>query len=187
MSALTDQLPRVLSFALSGSVSKIVGLTVSVAGLPAPLGSLCAIAREHAAPVRGEVIGFRDDETLLLPHGELSGVRHGNRVELVQSSPGIRVGERLLGRVLDGRGRFVDNLPAPPLTHRARLHSDPTSPLKRPRIDAPLATGVRAIDACLTCGKGQRLGIFAGSGVGKSVLLGQMARSSAAKIGRAHV
>ena len=182
MSALTDQLPRVLSFALSGSVSKIVGLTVSVAGLPAPLGSLCAIARENAAPIRGEVIGFRDDETLLLPHGELGGVRHGNRVELVQSSPGIRVGERLLGRVLDGRGRFVDNLPAPPLPHRARLHSDPTSPLKRPRIDAPLATGVRAIDACLTCGKGQRLGIFAGSGVGKSMLLGQMARSSAADV-----
>ena len=182
MSALIDQLPRVLPFALSGSVSKIVGLTVSVAGLPAPLGSLCAIGRENAAPIRGEVIGFRDDETLLLPHGELGGVRHGNRVELVQSSPGIRVGERLLGRVLDGRGRFVDNLPAPPLPHRARLHSDPTSPLKRPRIDAPLATGVRAIDACLTCGKGQRLGIFAGSGVGKSVLLGQMARSSAADV-----
>ncbi len=179
---MLDQLSRILPLALTGSVSKIVGLTVSVAGLPAPLGAVCTISRENGPPIRGEVIGFRDDETLLLPYGELGGIRRGNQVELVQSAPGIRVGERLLGRVLDGRGRFVDNLPAPPLPRRVPLHADPTSPLRRPRIDSPLGTGIRVIDACLTCGKGQRLGIFAGSGVGKSVLLGQMARSSSADV-----
>jgi FliI/YscN family ATPase len=101
---------------------------------------------------------------------------------MVQSSPGVRVGERLLGRILDGRGRFVDQLPAPALAHRVGLNTTPVSPLARPRINAPLGTGIRTIDALLTCGRGQRLGIFAGSGVGKSVLMGQMARYSTADV-----
>jgi FliI/YscN family ATPase len=182
MTALAEQVQRVLAVALSGSVNKIVGLTVSVTGFPAPLGSICSIARESGPPVRGEVIGFREDETLILPYGDLAGIRRGNRVALVQSAPGIRVGDRLLGRVIDGRGRVVDNRPAPALPHRVSLHATPTSPLRRPRIDAALGTGIRAIDAMLSCGKGQRLGIFAGSGVGKSVLMGQMARSSTADV-----
>jgi flagellum-specific ATP synthase len=182
MNALAEQVRRVLPVALSGSVSKIVGLTVSVVGFPAPLGAVCTLWRENGAPVSGEVIGFHDEETLLLPYGDLAGVRRGNRVTLVQSAPGIRAGDRLLGRVLDGRGRFVDDRPAPPLPHRASLHTAPVSPLQRPRIDTPLATGIRAIDGLLTCGKGQRLGIFAGSGLGKSVLLGQLARASAADV-----
>ncbi len=182
MSALVEQVARILPVGLTGSVHKLVGLTVSVAGFPAPLGSVCSIARENGDFVRGEVVGFRDDETVLLPYSDLAGVRRGNQVKLVQSAPGIRVGDRLLGRVLDGRGRFVDNLPPPPLPHRVGLDSAPTSPLRRPRIDAPLGTGIRVIDAMLTCGKGQRLGIFAGSGVGKSVLMGQMARSSTADV-----
>src|SRR5690242_17119171 len=154
MSILAEQIRRILPVALTGSVGKIVGLTVTVTGFPAPLGAVCAIQRENGAAIRGEVIGFRDEETLVLPYGDL---------------PGIRVGDRLLGRVLDGRGRFVDNLPAPALPHRVGLVATPTSPLRRPRINAPLGTGIRTIDALLTCGKGQRLGIFAGSGVGKSV------------------
>jgi FliI/YscN family ATPase len=182
MPALTEQVRRILPVALTGSVSKIVGLTVSVAGFPAPLGAVCEIITEGGAPVRSEVIGFRDDETLLLPYGELAGTRRGNRVTLVQSSPGIRVGDRLLGRVLDGRGRFLDQLPAPALPQRIGLEGTATSPLHRPRISEPLGTGIRVIDALMTCGKGQRLGIFAGSGVGKSVLMGQMARSSTADV-----
>jgi FliI/YscN family ATPase len=180
--AIAEQIHRILPVAMTGSVHKIVGLTVSVAGFPAPLGAVCSVTRENGAPIRGEVIGFRDDETLLLPYGELAGIRRGNQVALVQSAPGIRVGERLLGRVLDGRGRFVDQLPPVALPHRVGLSATPVSPLRRPRIDAPLGTGIRVIDALLTCGKGQRLGIFAGSGVGKSVLLGQMARHSTADV-----
>ncbi|HEY3969279.1 MAG TPA: FliI/YscN family ATPase [Planctomycetaceae bacterium] len=182
MTALAEQVRRILPVAITGSVHKIVGLTVSVAGFPAPLGAVCSIARENGAPIRAEVIGFRDDETLLLPYGDLAGIRRGNQVTLVQSAPGIRVGDRLLGRVLDGRGRFVDQLPPPALPHRVGLSSTPVSPLRRPRIDAPLGTGIRVIDAMMTCGKGQRLGIFAGSGVGKSVLMGQMARNSTADV-----
>ncbi len=182
MTALADQLDRILPAGLSGTVSRIVGLTVSVTGCPAPLGAVGAILRENGEPVRGEIIGFREEETLLLPYGDLAGIRRGNRVTLIQSAPGIRVGDGLLGRVLDGRGRFVDNRPPPALPHRVGLQAAPIPPLRRPRIDTPLGTGIRAIDALLTCGKGQRLGIFAGSGVGKSVLIGQMARSSTADV-----
>ncbi len=179
---LIDQVQQMLPMALTGSVSKVVGLTVSVVGLPAPLGAVCSIVRESGMAIRGEVIGFRDEETLVLPYGDLAGIRRGNRVTMVQSSPGVRVGERLLGRILDGRGRFVDQLPAPALAHRVGLNTTPVSPLARPRINAPLGTGIRTIDALLTCGRGQRLGIFAGSGVGKSVLMGQMARYSTADV-----
>jgi FliI/YscN family ATPase len=182
MTALAEQVRRLLPVSLSGSVSKIVGLTVSVSGFPAPLGSVCQVCRENGRPIAGEVIGFHDEETLVLPYGDLAGIRRGHHVTLVQSAPGIRVGDRLLGRVLDGRGRFVDNRPAPALPHRTSLYSPPVPPLKRPRIDSPLATGIRAIDGLLTCGKGQRLGIFAGSGLGKSVLMGQLARSSTADV-----
>ncbi len=179
---LDDQLSLILPVGLTGSISKIVGLTVSVAGFPAPLGSICRIAREHGEPVDAEVIGFQDENTLLLSYGDLAGIRRGNRVSLVQSVPGVRVGERLLGRVLDGRGEFIDGRPAAVLPYRVALHAQPTSPLNRPRIDSSLTTGIRAIDALLTCGKGQRLGIFSGSGVGKSTLLGQMAQSSSADV-----
>lgn len=182
MLAVEDQIRRILPMRLTGSVSKIVGLTASVSDFPAPLGAVCSIERESGAAITAEVVGFHEDETLLLPYGDLAGVRRGNCVSLSQSAPGIRVGERLLGRVLDGRGRFIDDFPAPALPHRVELHAEPTSPLRRPRIDRPLGTGIRVIDAMLTCGKGQRLGIFAGSGVGKSVLMGQMAQSSTADV-----
>lgn len=182
MLELEEQVKQILPLGLIGSVSRIVGLTAAVTGFPAPLGALCSISRETGTDVTAEVIGFQGTETLLLPYGELTGIRRGHRVRLVQSVPGIRVGAGLLGRVMDGRGRFLDEIAPPVLPHRVSLNSQRTSPLKRPRIDTPLGTGVRVIDGLLTCGKGQRLGIFAGSGVGKSTLLGQMARSSTADV-----
>lgn len=182
MHAIVEQLDTILPYAIRGQVTRIVGLTASVAGLPAPLGSQCRIEREHGEWVDAELIGFRDDESILLSYGSLEGVRRGDAVHLTQSSPGVRVGDRLLGRVIDGRGRFIDGLPAAALPHHVGLHSETTAPLTRPRIDTPLGVGIRAIDGFLTCGMGQRLGIFAGSGVGKSTLLGQMARSSSADV-----
>ena len=167
---------------LTGRVSRVVGLTVSVAGFPAPLGAICRIIREYDEPVEAEVVGFQGDDTLLVPYGDLSGVRRGNRVILFQSIPSVRVGDRLLGRVIDGRGRFIDGLPPAAVPHRVSLNAPPIPPLNRPPIDTPLSTGVRVIDGLMSCGKGQRLGIFSGSGVGKSVLLGQMARSSSADV-----
>jgi FliI/YscN family ATPase len=182
MQAVQEQLSRILPYSLIGRVNRIVGLTASVVGFPAPLGAVCRISREHGEPVDAEVIGFHGNETVLMPYGDVSGIRRANRVALIESVPGVRVGERLLGRVIDARGRFIDGLPAAVLPHRANLHATPISPLNRPRIDSPLGTGVRVIDGLLSCGKGQRLGIFSGSGVGKSVLLGQMARSSSADV-----
>src|SRR5579859_3652764 len=182
MLSVVEQVKHLLPFGLSGTITRIVGLTVSVSGFPAPLGAVCRIHREQGTAIDGSVVGFHGDETLLLAYGDLEGVRRGNRVTLCQSVPGARVGDRLLGRVLDGRGRFLDRLPPAARPHRVPLFGQLTSPLERPRIDAPLATGIRVIDALLTCGKGQRLGIFSGSGVGKSTLLGQMAKTSSADV-----
>ncbi|MCA9022222.1 MAG: FliI/YscN family ATPase [Planctomycetaceae bacterium] len=179
---VSQQIKQILPFRLTGRVTRVVGLTASVSGFPAPLGSVCAIDRENGAAVEAEVVGFQNEETLLLPYEDLAGIRRGDRVSLIQSVPAVAVGQEILGRVLDGRGRCIDGKNQAMLSHRANLKAKPISPLNRPRIDSPLSTGIRTIDGLLTCGKGQRLGIFAGSGVGKSPLMGQMARQSSADV-----
>lgn len=181
-STLLEQIHRSLPVGLSGRVSKLVGLTVAVAGFPAPVGAVAKLEAEHGTSVEAEVVGFSGEDTLLLPYGDLHGIRRGTRVVLTQSVPGARVGDGLLGRIINGRGRFLDERTPAVLPHRVPLQVDPISPMQRPRIDQPLATGIRAIDGLLTCGRGQRLGIFAGSGVGKSTLLGQMARATEADV-----
>jgi flagellum-specific ATP synthase len=177
-----EQLEQLLPYSLKGRVTKVVGLTVAVGGFPAPLGAICRIDRGQGHSVDAAVIGFQGDETLLLSYGNLDGVRRGNHVDLTQSVPGVRVGNLLLGRVLNGRGQFIDDGKNVSLAHRVPLHGQPVPPLSRPRIDEPLGTGIRVIDGFLSCGKGQRLGIFSGSGVGKSTLLGQMAKTSSADV-----
>ncbi|QDT85210.1 FliI/YscN family ATPase [Gimesia chilikensis] len=179
---VSQQIKQILPFRLTGRVTRVVGLTASVSGFPAPLGAVCAIDRENGHAIEAEVVGFQDEETLLLPYEELTGIRRGDRVSLIQSVPAVAVGDEILGRVLDGRGRCIDGKNQAMLAERANLKAKPISPLDRPRIDTPLSTGIRTIDGLLTCGKGQRLGIFAGSGVGKSTLMGQMARQSSADV-----
>jgi len=179
---LAEQLEIVMPTALSGSVARTVGMTVSVAGFPAPVGALAEIQRQAGPPLAAEVIGFRDDLTLLYPLNDLGGVRRGNRVRLVKTSRWLRVGPKLMGRVIDANGQAVDHRPQPPLEERTSFYRHPPHPCARPRIDAALSTGVRSIDGLLTCGRGQRMGIFSGSGVGKSVLLGMMARYTAADV-----
>jgi flagellum-specific ATP synthase len=175
MTNLTDQLDAVMPFALTGSIVRTEGLAAAVAGFPAPVGSLVRIERQAGGPVEAEVIGFRDRTTLIYPLGEMTGVRHGNRVRLARTSRTIRVGPGLLGRILD-------DLALPHLPERVPLAQSPPPATSRPRIDGPLSTGVRAIDGLLTCGLGQRIGIFSGSGVGKSVTLGMMARYTSADV-----
>ena len=179
---IDELLARCVPFAVTGRLTQISGLAASVADFPAPLGALCRIERDAGAPLAAEVVGFRDDETVLLAEGEFAGVRRGSRVHLVRSQPALRVGPELLGRVVDGAGRVVDGKGTLRLRDWADLYAAAPPALDRPRIAAPLATGVRVIDGLLTCGVGQRLGIFAGSGVGKSTLLGQIARRSAADV-----
>ena len=179
---LVDQLDAVMPTELTGTVARTVGMTVSAAGFPAPVGAVAEVECQAGRPLLAEVIGFHDDLTLLYPLRELSGVRHGNRVRLVRTTRWLRVGDALLGRVVDAEGHAIDGKPQPALTDRAPFWRDPPHPCHRPRIDEPLGTGVRAIDGLLTCGKGQRVGIFSGSGVGKSVTLGMMARYTAADV-----
>ena len=171
-----------MPFEMSGSIVRTQGLAAAVAGFPAPVGSLVEIERQSGQFVEAEVIGFRDRTTLVYPLGDMAGVRHGNRVRLARSSRTIRVGSDLLGRVIDARGQFLDDLPLPHLPERLPLARTPPPATSRPRIDQPLSTGVRAIDGLLTCGVGQRIGIFSGSGVGKSVTLGMMARYTSADV-----
>ncbi len=179
---LIDQLEHIMPTALVGSIAQTAGMAVAAAGFPAPVGAVAEIQREMGPPLLAEVVGFRDDLTLLYPLSELSGVRRGNRVRLRRTARWLRVGPAMLGRVVDAEGRVLDGKPPPALSDRTSFHRRPPAPCDRPRIDEPLSTGVRAIDGLLTCGKGQRMGIFAGSGVGKSVLLGMMARYTAADV-----
>ncbi|NLE38015.1 MAG: FliI/YscN family ATPase [Pirellulaceae bacterium] len=182
MHDLAEQLDAICPTGLSGSVAHSVGMTIAAAGFPAPVGALVEIDRDDGSQLRAQVIGFRDELTLLYPLGAARAVRRGNRVRLVRTARRLRVGDELLGRVLDADGEVIDGKPRPALADRTPLDRQPPSPCRRPAIDAPLATGIRVIDGLLTCGRGQRLGIFAGSGVGKSVLLGMMARHTEADV-----
>jgi flagellum-specific ATP synthase len=182
MPDLIEQLDHIMPTALTGSVARTVGTTVSAAGFPAPVGAVAEIYRQSGETLFAEVVGFRDDLTVLYPLSDLGGVRRGNRVRLVRTTRWLRVGQDLLGRVIDAEGNAIDGRPQPALGDRTSLHRNPPDPCTRPCIDEPLTTGVRAIDGLLTCGKGQRMGIFSGSGVGKSVLLGMMARYTTADV-----
>lgn len=173
---------KVFPYSLQGSVVQVVGQSITVAGFPAPLGATSLIDRDWGPPVEAEVIGFRGGQTLLLSDGNFSGIRRGNRVRLNRSVVGVRVGEALQGRVVNSRGIPIDKRPPPPLIQRRNIAEPPPSPMDRPPIDRVFGTGIKAIDTLLTLGLGQRIGIFAGSGVGKSTLLGQIARTSQADL-----
>jgi FliI/YscN family ATPase len=185
VSPLVERLERILrsqpTFVPSGAVTRVVGSTIEAAGLLVQIGSICWVEAEPAGLISAEVVGFRDGRITLVPFGDVLGVRPGSRVRLREDQFRVPIGPRVLGRVLDGFGRPLDG--AGPLGAPTRVISGSAPhPLTRARIDTPLSTGVRAIDGCLTAGKGQRLGIFAGSGVGKSTLLSMIARNSAASV-----
>ncbi len=166
-----------------GRVVQVVGLTVEVTGLASRLGEMCFIFPDRGQnPVSAEVIGFRNDRLLLMPLADLGGVRPGSAVSPRGRVFTVPVGEQLLGRVIDGLGRPIDHRgPIKSLSWYPVSNGSPDV-MARSRITEALPTGVRAIDGLLTCGKGQRMGIFAGSGVGKSTLLGMIARHSTADV-----
>ncbi len=182
MLEIEDQIARILPTALTGRVEQTLGQTAAVAGLPAPIGAVVEIERGADNPVLAQVIGFRDSLTVIYPLSDLTGVRRGQRVRLARSVSWLPVGPELLGRVIDSSGQVIDGHPAPALSQRTLIDRTPPLATQRPRIDTALSTGIRAIDALLTCGCGQRMGIFSGSGVGKSVLLGMLARHTAAPV-----
>ncbi|MGM0507748.1 MAG: flagellar protein export ATPase FliI [Fusobacteriota bacterium] len=168
---------------MNGKVVRVIGLIIESEGPIVKLGEHCYIKMlnkdEH---IDAEVVGFSSDKILLMPLGEMTGIGHGCEVVATGKQLQIPVSEKLLGRVLDGLGRPIDSKGQIMTSDTAKLESPPPNPLDRDRISKPLSIGVKAIDGLLTCGKGQRLGIFAGSGVGKSTLLGMIARNSSADI-----
>jgi len=165
-----------------GRVTNLIGLIIEATGLRAEVGEVCLIhAGRDRPPVSAEVVGFREGRTLLMPLGELQGIGPGTKVEGTGAPFRIAVGRPLLGRVLDGLGRPVDDVINGAMSPRSTM-SQPPGPLTRPRISERVGLGVRALDTLVPCGKGQRLGIFAGSGVGKSSLMGMVARSSGASV-----
>lgn len=166
-----------------GRVVGAVGLLIESQGPPAKLGELCLIERgRREAPLQVEVVGFRNGRTLLTPLGELTGVSPGSEVIPTGQTASVGVSEAMLGRVLDGLGNPMDGRPAFAPALRYPLNAEAPPALERPPLRAPLPLGVRAIDALLTCAYGQRVGIFAGSGVGKSTLMGMIARNTAAEV-----
>lgn len=167
----------------TGKVSKVVGLTIESIGPEVNIGELCFInSSKGKKAIEAEVVGFRDNNVLLMPLGEMSGIGPGSKVVASGSTLSIGVTNDLLGRVLDGLGNPIDGKNLCEANCYYPVNNRPPHPLMRNRIKAPLPLGVKAIDGLLTVGKGQRIGIFAGSGVGKSTLMGMIARNTKADI-----
>jgi flagellum-specific ATP synthase len=179
----TDRLARTERFGAYGRVTRVVGLVVEAVGIEVGLGSLCRITNHmRDRSVLAEVVGFHDRTVLLMPLGELDGLHAGASVLPLGRTFGVDVGPALLGRVLNGLGHPIDGKGKVETVERVSLAAEPPNPLVRESIDRPLETGVRAIDGLLTVGRGQRVGIFAGSGVGKSTMLGMIARNAKADV-----
>jgi len=168
--------------AITGRVVQVVGLTVETMGLNCQIGEICEIQTSHKTPLMAEAIGFRNNRMLLMPLGSMEGIQPDSTVRSVSQVFKAPVGRSLIGRVLDGLGEPIDGKGPLKMASRASTNQTPPHPLQRSTIEEPLVTGVRVIDGMLTCGKGQRMGIFAGSGVGKSTLLGSIARNSESDI-----
>ncbi|HME03435.1 MAG TPA: FliI/YscN family ATPase [Solirubrobacteraceae bacterium] len=166
-----------------GRVSNLIGLIIEAIGLQAEVGEVCLVsAGRERLPVSAEVVGFREGRTLLMPLGELHGIGPGTKVLPTGAPFRIGVGPGLLGRVIDGLGAPLDGRDPPARVSSRSSIAAPPSALDRPRIQERVALGVRALDSLVPCGRGQRLGIFAGSGVGKSSMLGMIARSTSAEV-----
>ena len=173
---------RAGTFRVYGRVVQVVGLLVEVTGMTPCLGEVCHACPEGVPPIALEVVGFREDRILAMPLGGTDGIGPGCRVRATGRKACAEVGDRLVGRVLDGMGNPIDGLdPFPPMAARS-IYGAEMNPLFKERISEPLDVGIRAVNALITIGKGQRVGIMAGSGVGKSVLLGTMARYTRADL-----
>jgi len=166
----------------SGKVTKVIGLIAEGNGIKAPLGSVCYLLPDHGDPIPAEVVGFRDGACLFMPYSDMRGISPGSLIQNAATPPHMPVGYEMLGRAVDAFGQPLDG--KGPITPDAfaPLHREPPNPLERPRINEPLDVGIRSVNSLLTLGKGQRVGIMAGSGVGKSTTLGMMARYTKADI-----
>ena len=166
----------------SGTLVRLVGLTLETRGIMAPLGACCEVIGQGGHRVEAEVVGFNDKTLYLMPFTDPVGVGPGDTVRVMSNSGMVNLGNELLGRVIDGRGMPIDGKPMPHLPDQLSLLGRPLNPMERGPIDQILDVGVKAINGALTIGRGQRIGLVAGSGVGKSVLLGMLTRFTKADI-----
>jgi flagellum-specific ATP synthase len=166
----------------SGTLVRLVGMTLEARGVMAPLGACCEVVGRHGHRVEAEVVGFNDKVLFLMPFTEPAGVGPGDMVRVLSNSSLVSLGPELLGRVIDGRCQPLDGKPAPVCKELLSLLGRPINPMERGPINKILDVGVKAINGILTLGRGQRLGLIAGSGVGKSVLLGMLTRFTKADI-----
>jgi flagellum-specific ATP synthase len=168
---------------IHGKVTEIIGLVVEGNGPAASIGELCGIFPTGSdKPVTAEVVGFKKGKVLLMPLQSIQGLSPGCKIVSLGRKAGVNVGKNLLGRVIDGLGKPIDNKGPIECESDYPIYADPINPLERGRITEPVDLGIRALNGVLSCGKGQRMGIFAGSGVGKSILLGMMARNTNADV-----
>lgn len=166
-----------------GRIDKIVGMTVEATGISCSIGDVCDIELDDGRQrVLSEVIGFRENKVLLMPYQDIEGIGYGSMVRNTGQKLSVRVGPQLVGRVIDALGNPIDGGPAIPAETEYPINGTASNPMDRPAIDTPIEFGVKAIDGLLTIGKGQRMGIFAGSGVGKSTLMGMIARNVTADV-----
>lgn len=165
-----------------GRITKVVGLIAEGDGLGLGIGSLCMIKNDHGTEIKAEVIGFRDDKVILMPYGDIRGVRSGSRIIPIADLPLADVGDELLGRVVDGMGSPIDGKGSFNPTAKYSIYGKPMNPMERKSIDEPIDVGISAINVMITLGRGQRVAIMAGSGVGKSVLMGMMTKHTTADV-----
>ncbi len=182
LSKYAPRVRRVPPPPVEGRLIRMIGLTLEAAGCRAAVGDYCDVLAADGTRAEAEVVGFSGDRIYLMPTDDLHGLEPSARVVPRHQAGTVRVGPQLLGRIIDGAGRPLDGLGPLGCEDRVRLIGRPINPLARQPISEPLDVGVRAINALLTVGRGQRIGLFAGSGVGKSVLLGMMARYTSADI-----
>ncbi len=166
----------------AGSVVKVSGIVAEANGPGLSIGSLCTITNDQGAHVEAEVVGFKDNRVIVMPLGELIGVKPGSRIVYKTNQAAVRVGDAFLGRVIDGLGRPLDGMPLGNVDLEYPIYGNHLNPLKRDLIHDSLDVGVKSINTLTTIGKGQRIAIMSGSGVGKSVLMGMIARNTAADV-----
>lgn len=168
---------------IEGKIDEVIGFLIKAFNPGLNIGNSCKIVNPKTnESIPGEAVGFKGDQVLVMPLGDVRGIGPQSKIVPTSGKPVVSVGNALLGRTIDGMGMPIDGLGALQTEEKVPLYADPINPLRRRRIDAALDVGIRAINGILTCGKGQRLGILAGSGVGKSVLLGMMAKNTTADI-----
>ncbi len=165
-----------------GRVSQVVGMIAEGDSLGLGIGSLCSIMNDQGREIKAEVVGFKGEKALFMPYGDIRGISLGSRIIPLASSPVVGVSDQMLGRVFDGMGEVIDGKGPIKYTHEYNLYNKPVGPMEREPIKDPLDVGVAAINSMITLGKGQRVSIMAGSGVGKSVLMGMMTKHTNADV-----